>query len=452
MADPNIQSITFPVKYQGVSTTYVADINKTTGAMDVYEQTPLGNRYFVLKSYPGNNWKPELGPGALVPGNYDANQKQHLLTTVSEVANNQRAAFINKSFTPTQRQQSFAGMPKVQNTAIPPDEDPFAKMDPITVDIKSQNIRTQYGSYYYPEALKGDPKRNSSKQDRIVFTMKTISSVQLNPKLGEKNITRKYGEIRGSVTLPMQPSISDSNNVEWQGLTMNALEAYAASASINLASKDNLSGLFGGAAAGIQQAAEAIFKSGAAKDYQDAIRIAIAQEAVGINGLLSRASGAILNPNLELLFNGPSLRNFNYAFRLSPRTATEADQVRKIIRFFKQGMSVKNTASEVFLKSPNVFDIRYVSYDNEGNEIKNHPSLTRIKTCALLGCDVDYTPDGTYMTYNDPKRSMTSYNLSLRFGELEPIYERDYNEIDGVTFNEGGEKATGIYDSAGIGY
>ena len=83
-------------------------------------------------------------------------------------------------------------------------------------------------------------------------------------------------------------------------------------------------------------------------------------------------------------------------------------------------MSVKTiAANNAFLKTPHVFDIVYqTSIDGE---LKHHPSLNRIKTCALLGCDVDYTPDGTYSTFNDPEKTMTSYNLTLRFNELEPI-------------------------------
>jgi hypothetical protein len=39
---------------------------------------------------------------------------------------------------------------------------------------------------------------------------------------------------------------------------------------------------------------------------------------------------------------------------------------------------------------------------------------------------VDYTPDGSYMTFSDTDRTMTSYQLSLRFSEVDPVYESDY--------------------------
>ena len=146
---------------------------------------------------------------------------------------------------------------------------------------------------------------------------------------------------------------------------------------------------------------------------------------------------------MELLFNAPSLRPFTFTFRLSPRSATEATQVKNIIRFFKQGMSVKTVDTHVFLKAPNVFDIRYQSYDENKKPITNHPSLNRIKTCALTACDVNYTPDGTYMTFDDGTRTMTSYELSLRFTELDPVYDEDYTAIDSDPSGDGAANQIG---------
>ena len=55
--------------------------------------------------------------------------------------------------------------------------------------------------------------------------------------------------------------------------------------------------------------------------------------------------------------------------------------------------------------------------------------FNKIKTCALINCSVNYTPDGSYMTFNDSLRTMTSYEISLQFSELEPVYESDYKDI-----------------------
>lgn len=304
----------------------------------------------------------------------------------------------------------------------------------------NEKTRLKYGDYYYPLALKGNGQNQSTKQDRVKFSMKPIKNVTFNPNLGEKNLTRNYGAIIGSATLPLQPAIGDSNNVDWSGSSLNAIQSYLAGSAINLSQSKDIQQLFGSTLAQLKDVATSIADKNL--PYQKAIQVAIAQEAVGIQGLLSRATGSVLNPNMELLFNGPSLRTFAFSFRMSARDAKEADQIKKIIRFFKQGMSVKTANTSVFLKTPHVFDIRYITYDDNGKEIKNHPSLNRIKTCALVGCDVDYAPDGTYMTYKDPNRTMTSYVMNLRFGELEALYDEDYyNDIGDFNLQTGKEKS-----------
>ena len=70
-----------------------------------------------------------------------------------------------------------------------------------------------------------------------------------------------------------------------------------------------------------------------------AVGTAIAASAAGVDGqaLLARTTGMVMNPNMELLFKGPTLRPFSFKFKLSPRGQTEADNIIQIIRFFKQG-------------------------------------------------------------------------------------------------------------------
>ena len=76
---------------------------------------------------------------------------------------------------------------------------------------------------------------------------------------------------------------------------------------------------------------------------------ALASEAVNIfggnvtvNDLLSRSNGEILNPNMELLFNNVTLRNFRFQFKLTPRNEKESEQVKLIIRAFKRNMAHKH--------------------------------------------------------------------------------------------------------------
>ena len=281
--------------------------------------------------------------------------------------------------------------------------------------LQDKAFRNEYGNYKYPITFPDE-------QDRITFKM-----FRYNPKtlaisendLGVFQGGNKGKEIFGSVTLPITPSISDLNAVNWGNDEMNALQALAAAASYNTITTG---------VKGAEQSAMAIAEGlkGGKGDIAKAAAAYLAGEAAGGNKtFLSRVTGAILNPNMELLFNGPQLRTHSFSFTLSAREEKESKEIRNIIRFFKQGMSVKRASSNLFLKAPNIFDISYHYRDQKDN----HPWINQIKTCALTSCQVNYTPAGNYATYYDG--SMTSYELTLSFSEIDPIFEDDYHKIDG---------------------
>ena len=83
-------------------------------------------------------------------------------------------------------------------------------------------------------------------------------------------------------------------------------------------------------------------------------------------------------------------------------------------------MAPRRSTGELFLKSPHTFGITYL-HNNTQN-----PSLNRIKECALTNCSVDYTPTGSYITFEDG--TPVQYVLRMQFQELVPVYEDDYSE------------------------
>ncbi len=163
---------------------------------------------------------------------------------------------------------------------------------------------------------------------------------------------------------------------------------------------------------------------GLAKDdrTKQAISAYFAGQAVGAN-VLGRATGQVINPNLELLFTGPNLRSFNFNFTLTPRDAEEADIVRKMVRSMKRNMTPQRSSEALFLKSPRIFELEYIFGDTN----REHPFMNKFKPCACTSFAVNYTPDGSYMTYRG-QPSMTSYQLSMSFGEIEPIYSDEYKD------------------------
>ena len=238
----------------------------------------------------------------------------------------------------------------------------------------------------------------------------------------DANLQRKQGN--HTVFLPMEPTgLQEGNSVNWGDDTINSIEAAAA----------NIAGsTITGAAQGVEQMAkgfgaatgkatkEVLGSLGDSDEAVNKISAYFAGQAVGKN-VFTRATGQVMNNNLELLFSGPSLRSFAYSFRFTPREETEAKEVRRIIKLFKKAMAPKKGKQKMFLESPHVFKLKY--YFKNGQE---HPFLNKIKTCALRSFNVQYAPDGSYMTYDDG--SMTSYQVNLQFGELNPIYSNDINE------------------------
>jgi len=85
----------------------------------------------------------------------------------------------------------------------------------------------------------------------------------------------------------------------------------------------------------------------------------------------------------------------------------------------KKTSAPKGKQGQIFLKTPDIYKLEY---RHAGGQ---HPFLNKFKPCALTTMAVDYTPDGSYMTYGEDA-GMTSYGLNLSFTEIMPIYDRDY--------------------------
>jgi hypothetical protein len=259
-----------------------------------------------------------------------------------------------------------------------------------------------------------------------------------NPDQGFRRNTNK--EPLGTILLPIPGGIQDRNSVNYADDSMNSLAGAGSgileslmtdggsllssaftnignnSGNINAAKKtlvDNLSEGFKNAPIDATQAIDMVTKSLTGR------ALSIFGGNVTLQGLLARSNGQVFNPNMELLFSGPSLRNFGFAFKMTPRSADEGEEIKQIIRFFKRGMAAKAGNTGLFLKTPNVFELRY----RQGNE--EHKFLHKFKQCFLTDVSVNYTGEGVYATYDNG--TPVSMVMNLSFKELAPIYDIDYD-------------------------
>ena len=278
-------------------------------------------------------------------------------------------------------------------------------------------------------------------------------------KNGVKNGSPKEKHL-GLVKLPMPNQLQDSNNVAWGQDQLNAITAAVSSevfgatgGAINLiqellkgnktfgdvfqSAKKGAGDILGNLAQAGRDAKGVVTSNDAAMLAQSAVGsflLNVAQFGVTPETALARGAGVVPNSNMQLLFNAPTLREFTFNWRFTPRSQEEATRVKNIIRFFKQGMAVKKgnktksgSSKSFFLGTPNIFDIHFKTAKTGKYQILDrNDSVMRIKTCALTGVAVNYTPEGMWNAYE--KGMPTSMLLSLRFGELEPIFDTDYEE------------------------
>ena len=263
--------------------------------------------------------------------------------------------------------------------------------------------RTSYSkTLCYPVAMR------TSLQDNL-----KINVLKFNPKgfKGAKSKDRPKGETIGSVVLPVPTSVQDGNQTSWGQGTMTPADMAKANVVKSL-----LSNKGGEKAAGaLNDIAGDISADG--PEVSKGLQSFFTEQLTGTEDILARTTGAVANPNMELLFKGPALRSFSFSWKMSPRDQKESIVIAKIIRMFKQSMAPQKTDAGLFLKAPNIYELTF----NQGTD--RHKFLPRMKECALNNCAVNYTPDGSYMTYDNT--AMVALEMSLSFQEMEPIYNND---------------------------
>jgi len=271
-----------------------------------------------------------------------------------------------------------------------------------------------------------------------VVTYKTIpvNSGQKNKIVGAPGSRRNSNkeESLATIFLPIPSAIQDRNSVSYQNSNINAIAGTAIGGikSVMEAGEISLQG-FNNVKTEIKDAVVNTFgAAGGGERILDLFTKSLASQALGVFGgnvsvdqLLARGEGIVFNPNMELLFNGPSLRSFAFSFQMTPRSQTESDAVKSIIRTFKSNMAPQVTtegSGSLFLKTPNVFELTY----KQGKD--PHSFLHQFKQCFLENVSVNYTGAGTYATYGDG--TPVSIIMNLQFKEIEPIYDIDY-EVKG---------------------
>lgn len=140
------------------------------------------------------------------------------------------------------------------------------------------------------------------------------------------------------------------------------------------------------------------------------------------SGLRKISNNTMVNPYIEIAFNGVQNRTFSFSFRMIPRNADEQRMVKTIVDEFKfhQAPEFKFEGLSNYWLFPSTVDISFLNRQGE------NPWIYKISTCAMTNVTVNKSPEGNYASHEDGAPYATE--LTLEFMELEQLDKKRIRE------------------------
>ena len=133
--------------------------------------------------------------------------------------------------------------------------------------------------------------------------------------------------------------------------------------------------------------------------------------------VLLKGQGYAVNPQVQMIYQGVSLREFQLSFVFTPKSADDSKQIDAIIRMFKyhslpslQAGSQTSTDS-MFLVAPSIFNVDFLI--NSSQNIY----LPKYGDCVLENIDVNYAPNG-FAAFDSGAPVQTTLTLSFKETEI----------------------------------
>ena len=173
---------------------------------------------------------------------------------------------------------------------------------------------------------------------------------------------------------------------------------------------------------------------------------------ISFNDIAGSTRGIVINPNAELLYDSPQMREVGMVFKMVASNKAESEQIYKICQTFRRNASPeyggtdnadsdewKKTKQTLlgdlskgvngdeniwgnmnnFIRVPNLCKFTFM----KGHNV--HPWLVQFKPCAISNVEVNYTPDGTYATH--PDGAPVSVEIRLSFMETKVVFAQEIN-------------------------
>ena len=325
----------------------------------------------------------------------------------------------------------------LENVAPKQNASPSGKTDsmmyPLDLNFKQDHFKITKYEYVRQDINQSKSQRDVEKRkDKITRQDARHSKTYERANIAGDGVINSSKPL-GSIFLPM-PKATDVNGVEWgkSELTISGLAALGAANALTaggkfLARTDE-------EMKSDKEARELLVKrreldGSAATEMGSALYTQAMSKLAGtvfgveldVDTVLARQGGRVLNPNAEMLFQGPVIRDFAFSFLMIARSQKEGETIRKILRFLKVGMAPKFRTT-TYLKSPDVFTLEYKNGKGQNDLLKTVNQFNP-GGLALTTMNVDYAPNGYWSAYRDSQPVILK--MDLNFTELRPIYEGD---------------------------
>jgi len=325
---------------------------------------------------------------------------------------------------------------------------------PVTREYEQGGDRLQWPAGQFPHGIQFIFKDYDYSE--IVGGSK-IGNLSSDGGAGQQWLTAKNRRAKEKdsfvLELPFPTSLQDSTGVQIQGFERGFIEEFLTNAAVGFADDpigaatamgNAIASAAGGAAGGI---AGGDFSGVFGDDASGKQNAGMFKRLVGTLGTsilgqlgmgeksIGAALGSVTNPLTTLHFSGVNLRSFTFAWSLYPANATEATDIRDIVRRVKskilpmtQGLRPAGEAAagiteftqgglaRAYLKYPSVVFINLLGV--------NESHYPKFKVCMCGGIDINYAHNGGVAIAKGGVPMGIS--ISMSFQELEIQTAEDY--------------------------
>ena len=314
------------------------------------------------------------------------------------------------------------------------------------IDDSNDYVYFQFGKYIPPFSRQNTDIANEFRgRNKSVQYNKYQASTQLDPikmKVGDKDIV--------GIVLPMPQDLGNDIQQTWNGKQFSSLGRAA---------------IAGAAGGDISRVGDRLTDmQGNLNAIVSSLQTQLLNKLPGVGGNLDigditgSTQGIVLNPNAEILYDSPELREIGFTYKLVPRNAEEGEIIREIVKAFRLaslpqwGGSEKGEKFQLTSNNSNVINKgsgsgKFSDGDDREEESFNffsqenfmrvphlckftfmkganvNPNMQQFKPCAIRKVSINYTSDGTYATYGDGTPVATE--LTLNFLESKILFRSD---------------------------